>query len=98
MSESIRIVFGFAVLILVYFLTRMASARWHHKAATSIIKELREKGALDLWTATELPYAKAAWLRFGMKDYRRNALKSLVSVGIVVRTEEDKYYLSRREA
>ena len=37
MSESVKIALGFAVLILVYFLTRMATTRWQQKAANSII-------------------------------------------------------------
>ncbi|MBI4773702.1 MAG: hypothetical protein HY788_05895 [Deltaproteobacteria bacterium] len=98
MMESVKLVLAFVFLILVYFLTRLATARRQHKAATSIIEELKEKRALDLFSATELPYAHAAWLRFGLKDYRRNALKSLVSVGIIVRTEDNKYYLRSREA
>ena len=98
MSESVKIALAFAFLILAFFLSRMATARWHHKAANSIIEELKEKRALNSSTATELPYAQADWLRFGMKDYRRNALKSLLAVGIIVRTEEDKYYLRSRNA
>jgi len=97
MPESVKIALAFAVLILVYFLTRLATAHRQHKAAISIVEELRDKRAMDPSTATELPYAQAAWLRFGLKDYRRNALKSLVSAGIIVRTEDNKYYLRSRE-
>ena len=97
LSDGNQIVLGFLCLAGVYVLTRMVVAKHMHKAGKSILADLKRKKALDAASAVELPYAKTDWLRFGLRDYRPKVLEGLVQCGVVVRTDQGRYYLARPE-
>jgi hypothetical protein len=97
MSETNQIIIGVLVLIGVYMLTRKVNAWRMKRAFIVIIKDLERQEAFDAVSAVKLPYAKAAFLRLGMRDFRPKALEYLVASDIVGVTETGQYYLKRRD-
>ena len=94
MSETIQIAIGLVLVALVFILTRFGVAWKMRRAATSIIDELRRRGADRPGKAVSLPYAQKDWLKIGLRDYRVKALSSLVEAGVVSRTASGGYYLT----
>jgi len=93
MSETVQIIMGIGIMLIVIVLTRRYHAWKIKKAYLSIIEDLKAKGALDLMSAVDLPYGRRKILRIGLKDHRPTALKSLVLDKIVGVSEDGKYYL-----
>ncbi len=93
MSETVQIIMGIGIMLAVIVLTRRYHAWKIKKAYLSIIEDLKAKGALDLMSAVDLPYARRKILRIGLKDHRPTALKSLVLDKIIGVSEDGKYYL-----
>ncbi|MDQ7785262.1 MAG: hypothetical protein RDU20_20420 [Desulfomonilaceae bacterium] len=98
MSENIQIVLGILFLVGVFILTRVGIVWKLRRTARSIVKELDSKGAVDVGTATELPYSKPNIVRIGMRDYHYKALESLINEGAVGKTDGGRYYLRTRNA
>lgn len=96
MSEHVQIFLGIVFLVAVFILTRFGVAWKLRNAAGSIIRELESKGAVDVYSAVELPYSKPNVLRIGMRDYHYKALECLIGEGAVGRTGSGKYYLLLR--
>ena len=63
------------------------------KACDFIIHDLREKKALDPYSAVPLPYSKSELLHIGLRDYRPRALEELVKLDMVQLLEGGRYYL-----
>jgi hypothetical protein len=97
MAETAQIIIGVLVLIGVYMLTRRVNAWRIKRAFVVIIKDLERQNAFDASSAVNLPYAKAAFFRLGIRDFRPKALEYLVSGEIVGVTEGGQYYLKRRD-
>lgn len=93
MSETLQILLGSLFLIAVFILTRFGISWKMGRTASSIMQELESKGAVDMFSAVDLPYAKPNLLRIGMRDYHHKALEYLVSEGVVGKTGTGKYYL-----
>ncbi|MGD9135885.1 MAG: hypothetical protein PVH42_03955 [Desulfobacterales bacterium] len=93
MSETVQIIMGIGILLIVIILTRRFHVWKIKKAYLFIIEDLKAKGAFDVQSAVELPYGRRNILRIGLKDHRPTALKSLVMDNIVGISEDGKYYL-----
>ena len=98
MPEFVQIILGIFFLAVVYVLTRYGISNRIRSAATLIMQDLERQEAFDPGSAVDLPYAKSQYFRFGLRDYRPKALKSLVQGGVMGKTETDKYYLKERGA
>ena len=97
MPESIQIVIGILVLIVVYVLTMIGVSWWTRRICLRIIAELEEKGAYNATTAVTLPYEKVNYFNIGYRDYRPRALHSLMANEIVIRTFSGQYYLNKEK-
>ena len=95
MSETIQILLGIILLLLVFFLSRLIMGWRIRRACEHIMKDLENRDAVDPFSAAELPYAKVAFLRFGLRDFRPKALGYLVQHGIVGMTPDGKHYLNK---
>ncbi|MEE4265607.1 MAG: hypothetical protein V2I56_23175 [Desulfobacteraceae bacterium] len=93
MSETIQIIMGIGIMLIVIILTRRFHAWKIKKAYLFIVEDLKAKGAFDPKSAVDLPYGRRNLLRIGLKDHRPTALKSLVLDKIVGISEDGKYYL-----
>ena len=98
MTEAVQIFLGIVFLIAVFILTRIGIGWKMGRAAQAIVEDLKSRGAVDLFSAVELPYAKPDLLKIGMRDYRRKALEYLVTEGAVARTGTGKYFLCVRNS
>ena len=63
------------------------------KACDLIIRDLKEKKAIDPASAVALPYAKSPMINIGLRDYRPRALEELVKNDVVRMLEGGRYYL-----
>ena len=93
MSDAGRIIFAICILIVVYILTRKFHAWRMRQTYIFIVKDLELKGAVDPSSAIELPYAKKAIFRIGIRDYRPKAIEYMVVSNIIGMTDSGKYYL-----
>jgi hypothetical protein len=93
MPETVQVIMGIGILLIVIILTRKFHVWKIKKAYLFIIEDLKAKGAFDVNSAVELPYGHRNILRIGLKDHRPTALKSLVMDKIVGISEDGKYYL-----
>lgn len=93
MSETGRTIFAICILIAVYILTRKFHAWRIRQTYVLIVKDLEKNGALDPSSAIELPYAKKAIFRIGMRDYRPKAIQYMIGSNIIGMTDSGKYYL-----
>jgi len=96
MSETVHIITGICILLLVIVLTRRFHGWKIKKAYLFIVEDLKAKGALDPKSAVNLPYGRRNMLRIGFKDHRPTALKSLALDKIVGISEDGRYYLLDR--
>lgn len=96
MNETPQIIIGIGVLIGVYLLTRRFHAWRLQRAYLFIIRDLKKKGAFEMQSAVNLPYAKVQLFRIGTRDYRPRALQHLTMHGIVLETDNGRYYLKDR--
>ena len=93
MTEEIKFVLAIILLIGVYLLTRRVNAWRATRALDRVIRDLRQKGALDPASAIQLPYASALY-SLGLRDFRPKAVQSLTASGIIGKTQDGRYYLS----
>jgi len=93
MSETIKTLFMFLMLVAALLLVLRIAGWKMKKAANAIIEDLREQGALDPASAVALPYSKEDFFRVGLRDYRPKALAALVTQDIIRVHEGNKYYL-----
>ena len=98
MSEIGRIIFAICILIVVYILTRKFHAWKMRQTYIFIVKDLEQKGAVDPSSAIELPYAKKAIFRIGIRDYRPKAIEYMVVSNIIGMTDSGRYYLKDKTA
>jgi hypothetical protein len=96
MSETGRIILGICLLIIVYIVTRKITGWRIQRTYLTIIEDLKSRGALDPFSAVELPYARKSLFRIGLRDFRQDALKYLVASDIVGMTHDGKYYLKNK--
>lgn len=96
MNETMELIVGLAALIGVFMLARRFQVWRIKRTYVIILRDLKERGALDPSSAMKLPNAKAGILRMGIRDYRPMALEHLVSNNIVGMTGEGAYYIKDR--
>jgi len=97
MSDAGQIIIAVCILVTVYLLTRKYHAWKIKKTYLFIIEDLRNQKALNPSSAVDLPYARRSILRFGTRDYRPQALQYLVYSEVVGMTEDNKYYLAKKD-
>ena len=95
MSENLKLILMFLITIGAFLLTRRFAGWKMNKAAELIIKELKEKNAVDAASAVELPYCQRQIFRIGLRDYRPMAMEQLVKYDIVRKLEGNRYFLLR---
>jgi len=93
MNDTIQIILSLVVLAGVFFLSRYVATLQMRRAARLIVKDLKNRRALALDAAVELPYAKRHFFKLGLRDYRPKVLQGLVQHGVVAVTQEGRYYL-----
>ena len=93
MSETVQIIMGICILLVVLTLTRSYHGWKIKRAYLLVIEDLKARGAFDPGSAVNLPYGRRSILSIGMKDHRPTALKSLVLDKIVGISEDGRYYL-----
>jgi|Deesub1362B_J571_1020462.scaffolds.fasta_scaffold02353_4 hypothetical protein len=93
MNEFYQVVLSLGFFVGVILLSRRFMAWKIRRAADFILRDLKEKGAMDPFSAVELPYAHQPFIRLGLRDYRPKTLEYLVLQGIVGRTGQGKYFL-----
>jgi hypothetical protein len=97
-SETLKVILLILLTVLA-FIASFGFAGWKmRKASNFIIKDLKEKKAIDPASAVELPYSKSSLFHFGMKDYRPQALGALVKYDVVRLNENNRYYLRQEES
>jgi len=89
-----RAVLLFVILIAAYLLT-LWGAMWRGKrACITIIKDLDGRGAYGPASAVALSYArKKGILHVGLRDYKPQALQSLIYREIARTTDDGRFYL-----
>ncbi len=87
-------VIGFIMLAAVFVGTRYIIGWKMKRAAEWIVADMKRQGAIAPEKAIVLPYVRPDWLKFGLRDYRRKTVMSMIQAGLVVPTEEGKYYLN----
>lgn len=95
-SEMSQIIIGIFILAVFFILTRIGIAWRIERACLRIVKELKNRQALDPSHAVELPYGKADLMKIGLRDFRPKALESLLHSGIVKKTTGGRYYLGEK--
>ena len=93
MSETVQIIMGICILLVVIALTRSYHGWKIKQAYLRVIEDLKTRGAFDPESAVDLPYGRRNILKIGMKDHRPTALKSLVLDKIVGISADGRYYL-----
>jgi hypothetical protein len=68
MPESIQIIIGILVVLIVYILCMLGTGWWTRHVCLDIIRELEGKGTLNAPTA--VPYDKITYFKIGYRDYR----------------------------
>ena len=96
--EYLQHIIGISLLGFIYYLTRRGVARRMERGAQQVVADLRAHNSIDVYSAVSLEYAQDNWLKFGLRDYRRKALQSMVTAGVVGKTSSDKYYLIENPA
>lgn len=81
----------------VFLLTRWLMVLKIRATCNAIVKELENRGALSIDTAVALPYDRSQPFKIGMRDYRPRAIEALLQSGILIKTEDGKYYLANRQ-
>ncbi|MFH1081507.1 MAG: hypothetical protein V1766_14830 [Pseudomonadota bacterium] len=93
MPEILKILLTILAVIGAVILALCIAGWKMKKACDFIIRDLKEKKALDPASAVELPYAKSPLINIGLRDYRPRALEELVKQDIVRLLEGRRYYL-----
>lgn len=97
MSEMLKIIIVFLVMMVIAFYARKYRMIQMVKARDIIIEDLKAKNAIDVDSAVKLDYAKSRLFKVGLRDDRPRVLKQLIQYGIVGMTEERAFYLHLSE-
>jgi len=93
MSETVKMIL-MILLTIAAFIFALRVAGWRMKRACEfIIRDLKQKKAVDPASAVELPYCKSSLFHIGMRDYRPRALGELVKHDVVRVQDGSRYYL-----
>jgi hypothetical protein len=92
-KTTAQIIIGIVFLIILFIINQKVVAWRIKRSCGGIIDDLQKQRAVDPISAVELAYANKKIFRFGLRDFRTDALKYLVSGNIVGTTNKGKYYL-----
>ena len=93
MSETLKTILMVLVAVGAVILALRIAGWKMKKACDLIIRDLKEKKAIDPASAVELPYVKSPMINIGLRDYRPRALEELVKHDVVRMLEGGRYYL-----
>jgi hypothetical protein len=93
MSETFKTIVMVIVAIGALILALRIAGWKMKKAGDFILRDLKEKKAIDPASAVELPYCKSPLLNIGLRDYRPRALEELVKHDVVRILEGGRCYL-----
>lgn len=93
MNEATQIILSILCLGGVFLLSRYLMTWQMRRASNFIIRDLRNRHALNPDTAVSLPYVKRQFLKIGLRDYRPKVLQGLLQHGVVNVTEAGNFYL-----
>ena len=93
MTETLQIILALTIMVMVLILAKMFQGMKTNRAFRIIINDLKQHKALDPSSAVHLPYAKRAFFKIGLRDYRPKAIVYLIQSGIVGMTENRQFYL-----
>lgn len=93
MSETFKTILMILVAVGAVILALRIAGWKMKKACNFIVRDLKEKKALDPASAVELPYCKSPLLNIGLRDYRPRALEELIKHDVVRILEGGRYYL-----
>ncbi|MEE9911654.1 MAG: hypothetical protein K4571_08005 [Deltaproteobacteria bacterium] len=93
MTEAMKAVLLILFVIGALFFAFRISGWKMKKAGDFIIRDLKEKNAVDPASAVELSYAKSQMFNIGLRDYRPPALQELIKQDVVRILEGGRYYL-----
>jgi hypothetical protein len=96
MHETMEFFIWFLITAAVFVLSRIWMHKKNEKVCSQILEDLQEKGAVAPSSAVKLPYANRTWLKFGLRDYRPDALLFLVRSGAVTDRGNGYYYIPQR--
>ena len=82
-----------AIVILMYYMGGLAV----QKTCFKIIAEMEEARAFKEGRAVELQDERKNFFRVGVKNIRPKALKLLIDDGLVIKTNNGKYYLDKEK-
>ncbi|MBI2853787.1 MAG: hypothetical protein HYX87_02565 [Chloroflexi bacterium] len=88
----------FILLLVLFFIGSMWLARWRiNRAAAQVIDVFIQQGATSSEKAKSISDLGLATRRFRMtRDYRQMALTILLRNGLVMRTEDGRFYLTQQ--
>jgi len=93
MPETIKTIFFILLVIGALYLAFRIAGWKMKKACDFIVRDLKEKRALDPASAVELPYSQSSMFKIGLRDYRPKALEQLIQIDVVRMLEGGRYYL-----
>jgi hypothetical protein len=93
MSETFKTILLILVAVGAVILALRIAGWKMKKACDFIVRDLKEKKALDPASAVELPYTKSQMINIGLKDYRPKALEELVKHDVVRMLDGGRCYL-----
>lgn len=93
MPEILKTILMILFVIGALFLAFRIAGWKMKKACDFIVRDLKEKRALDPASAVELPYCKSSVFKIGLRDYRPRALEQLIQIDVVRILEGGRYYL-----
>jgi hypothetical protein len=93
MSQNAKIALMVLLTVAAFILVNLLTGWRTKKASDFIIRDLKEKKAVDPASSVILPYSRGTVFRIGFRDYRPGALQLLVKQDIVRSLEGGRYYL-----
>lgn len=94
MSHTAQNILGLILLAVLFIATRYGIGWQMKKSTRRVIEELKAHGAISPATAVPLNWAKPNWLKFGIRDFKPGALKSMVASGLVSQTDEGLFFMA----
>lgn len=94
MSEIGQIFIALLIVAGGYVLSIVGVTWMTRRTARRIMADIERRGARDEATAVTFPIEQKSLLQFGLRDNRPRALEALLHENLIVRTEDNRYYLT----
>lgn len=93
MEEKISIFLWITILILTIWVVRGINTWRFKRTYKSILSYLKEKQAVSPSSAIHIPGSKKSIFNAGMRNFKPEALRFLLSQNKIDKTEDNRYYL-----